>query len=249
MISDSDILLIYQIGAEPVNGPMVMENRKEGDGSGVSRGDGGPAAAAAYHALERLIVTLGLAPGAAVSESGLVALTGFGRTPVREALQRLAWEGFVAIRPRSGATIAPINPSDWVKVIDARRGAETVLARSAAQLAGEADLTRFRRAAAAMARAAEAGDVTGFLDADKAFDEALAAAADNDFAARLAAPLKTHGRRFWFRYRGAGGLAEAAESHVGLIGAIVAGDPRHAESEAGRLMDALREHAVKVAVG
>ncbi len=65
-----------------------------------------------------------------------------------------------------------------------------------------------------MQKAVIAGDVVAFLEADKALDEAIAAAADNPFAARLAAPLQTHSRRFWFRYQADTGLAEAAERHV-----------------------------------
>lgn len=194
-----------------------------------------------------MIVTLRLLPGANVSEASLVALTGFGRTPVREALQRLAWEGFLAIRPRSGITIAPINPSDWVKVIDARRGVEIVLAKSAAALASQVDIDRFREASDAMANAAGECDVAAFLDADKAFDEAIALAADNIFAVRLVQPLQTHGRRFWYRYRGAGGLPEAAERHRDLIAAIVARNPLGAASEAEKLMNILRAHAVAIA--
>ena len=75
-----------------------------------------------------------------------------------------------------------------------------------------------------MQKAVISGNVVAFLEADKALDEAMALAADNPFAARLAAPLQTHSRRFWFRYKANTGLAEAAEHHVGLIRAILDGD-------------------------
>ena len=54
-----------------------------------------PAAIRAYRELERLIVTLELAPGSVATESMLIARLALGRTPVREAIQRLAWEGIV----------------------------------------------------------------------------------------------------------------------------------------------------------
>ena len=54
----------------------------------------------------------------------------------------------------------------------------------------------------------------------------------NDFAARLAAPLQTHSRRFWFRYQAESGLARAAEQHIRLIGAILDGDEGRAAEEA-----------------
>jgi DNA-binding GntR family transcriptional regulator len=202
-----------------------------------------PAAARAYRALERMIVTLDLAPGAIATEGTLIDRVGLGRTPVREALQRLAWEGLVEIRPRAGLAIAPLHAADWLKVIDARRGLEIVLARSAARFAGREAVGFFHQAALAMQKAVIAGNVLAFLDADKALDEALALAADNPFAARVAAPLQTHSRRFWFRYKADTGLAESAEHHVALIGAILEGDDDGAAKQAKRLMAHLRGHA------
>ena len=51
-----------------------------------------------------------------------------------------------------------------------------------------------------------AGNVIAFLIADKTFDAAIGQAAENPFAARLASPLQTHSRRFWFRYQSDTGL-------------------------------------------
>lgn len=202
-----------------------------------------PAAARAYRALERLIVTLELAPGSVATEGALIERLGLGRTPVREAIQRLAWEGLVDVRPRAGLAIAPLHGADWLRVIDARRGVEIILARSAARFVTRDAAGRFHDAALSMQHAVLAGNVVSFLEADKALDEAMAVAADNPFAARLAAPLQTHSRRFWFRYKAETGLAEAAEHHVTLIRAILDGDEDGAEAEAARLMALLRSHA------
>jgi DNA-binding GntR family transcriptional regulator len=204
---------------------------------------GEPAAAKAYRALERMIVTLELAPGSVATEGALIERLGLGRTPVREAIQRLAWEGLVDVRPRAGLAIAPLHPSDWVRVIDARRGVEIVLARSAARFVTREAAARFHDAALGMQKAVVAADVIGFLEADKALDEALALAAENPFAARVAAPLQTHSRRFWFRYNAETGLAESAERHVALIRSILEGDEKAAAAEAERLMALLRSHA------
>lgn len=202
-----------------------------------------PAAVRAYHALERMIVTLELAPASVTTEGGLIEQVGLGRTPVREAIQRLAWEGLVEIRPRAGIAIAALHAGDWRKVIDARRGVEIVLAREAARNVAHAASEQFREAAMTMQRAVITGNVIFFLEADKALDEAMARAAENPFASRLAAPLQTHSRRFWFRYKSDTGLTEAAEHHVGLIRAILDRDEAGAAAEAGRLMDLLRAHA------
>lgn len=202
-----------------------------------------PAAAKAYRALERMIVTLELPPGSVATEGALIERLGLGRTPVREAIQRLAWEGLVDVRPRAGLAIAPLHPGDWIRVIEARCGVEIVLARSAARYVTRDAAVRFHDAALDMQKAVVAGDVVAFLEADKALDDALALAAENPFAARLAAPLQTHSRRFWFRYKADTGLAESAEQHVALIRSILEGDEETAAQEAGRLMALLGSHA------
>ena len=202
-----------------------------------------PAAVRAYHALERMIVTLDLLPGSVVTEGALIDRLGLGRTPVREAIQRLAWEGLIEIRPRAGLAIAPLHPGDWVRVIDARRSLELLLARSAARFVTRNAADLFHASALAMRQAVMAADVPAFLQADKALDEALAFAADNPFAARVAAPLQSHSRRFWYRYNAETGLAESAEHHVALIRSILEGDEEGAAAEADRLMILLRAHA------
>lgn len=207
-----------------------------------------PAAVRAYRALERMIVTLELAPGSLTTEGAMIEKLSLGRTPVREAIQRLAWEGLMAVRPRAGLEIAPLHAADWLRVLDARRGIEIVLARSAARFLTTETAALFQSAAVAMHAAVLAKDVFGFLEADKSLDEALARAADNDFAARLAAPLQSHSRRFWFRYQSGTGLAESASNHVALIRAILDRDETEAGEQADQLMSLLRLHAQAAAM-
>ncbi|TIT45052.1 MAG: GntR family transcriptional regulator, partial [Mesorhizobium sp.] len=138
-----------------------------------------PAATRAYRVLEHMIVTLELAPASFVTEGSLIERLALGRTPVREAIQRLAWEGLLDVRPRAGIAIAPLHPGDWLRVLDARRGVEVVLARSAARFVTREAADLFHEAALAMQKAVISGNVLAFIQADKALDEALALAADN----------------------------------------------------------------------
>src|SRR5205814_1892051 len=64
----------------------------------------------AYRVIEEQIVTLRLKPGEFLSEQMLSATYKFGRTPIREALQRLAREGLIAIFPRKGMLVSDLNP-------------------------------------------------------------------------------------------------------------------------------------------
>ena len=197
----------------------------------------------AYRMLERMIVTLELAPASVTTEGALIERIGLGRTPVREAIQRLAWEGLLEVRARAGLAVAPLHASDWVKIIDARRGVEAVLARAAARHATRETAQRFHNAALSMRKAVISGNVFAFLQADKALDEAMAEASDNPFAALVAAPLQTHSRRFWYRYQADSGLAAAADRHMALIKAVLDGDGDAAAAESDRLMALLRAHA------
>jgi DNA-binding GntR family transcriptional regulator len=225
-------------------GPAVQQTERGREGMHRT-GDSStqPAAVRAYRGLERLIVILDLAPGSTTTEGALIERLQLGRTPVREAIQRLAWEGLLEIRPRAGIAVAPLEPGDWLRVIEAREGVEIAMARAAARHATQDAAVLFADAASAMQRAVISGNVIAFLEADKGLDEAMALAADNPFAGRLAAPLQTHSRRFWFRYKADTGLAVAAEHHVAVIRAILDGDAAGAAHQAARLMALLRGHA------
>ncbi|WP_041545645.1 MULTISPECIES: GntR family transcriptional regulator [Chelativorans] len=213
----------------------------------LSRQSFGPVAAKAYAQLERMIITLELAPGTVTTEGALIENLGLGRTPVREAIQRLAWEGFVEVRPRAGVAIAPLNRPDWLKIIDARHSVEILLARSAARYATGPVVAQFHEAALRMERAVVSGDPVNFLEADKRVDEVLAETADNAYAAKVAGPLQTHCRRFWYRYQSGQDLALAAERHVRLIRAVIDRNEEDAGNEAEALMGLLRMHAESVA--
>ena len=89
----------------------------------------------AYSDLEELIVTLRLAPGSAVSEAELSQRLGIGRTPIREALQRLARERLVTILPRRGIIVSEINVKSQLRLLEVRREVERLVAKNAARRA------------------------------------------------------------------------------------------------------------------
>lgn len=203
--------------------------------------------ARAYRVIERMLVTLELEPESVVTEALLVERVGLGRTPVREAVQRLSWEGLLDVRARAGIAVAPLHPADWVKIIDARWGAERVLARSAARHASRTSRRDLGDAAAAMRDAAADGDVIGFLDADRELDEAVASAGQNRFAIKATGPLQTHSRRFWYRFSSGDGLVQSARLHLAQVKAILENDAEAAENRTDELMNMMRAEAVAAA--
>src|SRR5438045_7962947 len=89
----------------------------------------------AYRLIEEQIVTLRLKPGDVISEQLLSATFKIGRTPIREALQRLAREGLIRILPRKGILVSDINPRNQLLLIEVRRGTEAQTSRTARQRA------------------------------------------------------------------------------------------------------------------
>ncbi|WP_417678323.1 GntR family transcriptional regulator [Roseibium sp.] len=204
---------------------------------------------AAYRQLEEAIVTLKLKPGEAVTESRLTQDLKMGRTPIREAIQRLSWEGLVSIRPRLGIVIADLHPGDFARVLDARHGLEVLLAGAAARLASKEERSALQDCAGKMRDAASGQDVTAFYRLDKTFDGIVAGASCNPFAAKAVAPLQTLSRRFWFRYFADSDLDAAAWAHLELMQAIAAGEEHLAIGKAGELMQYLHRQAAALIAG
>ena len=85
----------------------------------------------AHSKLEELIVTLELEPGSMWAEVTLSERIGIGRTPVREAVQRLAWEGLVTIIRRHGIKVSEIDVHEQMLVVEMRRELERLVATRA----------------------------------------------------------------------------------------------------------------------
>lgn len=200
-------------------------------------------AAAAYRKLEEDIVTLQRKPGETLTETRLTEELNMGRTPVREALQRLAWEGLLIIRPRLGIVVAEMNPSDFSKVLAARHALEVLLAGAAARLASREEREALKACAENMRDAVATSDMMTFQRLDKQFDEIVAKASCNPFAAQAVSPLQTQSRRFWFRYFGEADLNPAAWNHLELMQAIESGNEAASIAKADELMAYLKRQA------
>ncbi len=194
----------------------------------------------AYALLEEMIVHGTLAPGAVVTETMLADRLEIGRTPIREALQRLAREHLVSIQPRRSVTIAPIDVRGQLRMLELRRAVETLVAVSAAKRASLDERERFGELADAFERSAKVRDEVTFMRVDREFNELCILAARNEFAAasmRLIAPLA---RRYWIHYSPkTGDFLLIARLHASLARAISLNRPRDAAREVGQLLDAV----------
>lgn len=179
----------------------------------------------AYRKLEEKIVTMELAPGVLLSESELALQLGLGRTPVREALQRLAAEYLVEIMPRRGIRVSDIDIKKQLRLLEVRRLLEQLNAGMSARRASAAVKMQFADIAEKMVEAAGAADYMSFLRLDSVFNELIEEAADNEFSASMLQQMHGLSRRFWHNYyRHEEDLPLVAEIHASIARAIAAGD-------------------------
>lgn len=192
----------------------------------------------AYGQLEELIVTLQLEPGAVLSEPELGERLGIGRTPVREALQRLAREGLVKILPRKGILVTEINPARQLLLLEVRRELERLMARTAARRSTTAERRAFRAIARGMRQAALRNDDMRFIRHDNELNVLIADAAHNEYAARAIQAMQGLSRRFWYlHYREAADMPHIARLHADLAEHIAEGDAAAAARSSDRLLD------------
>lgn len=196
----------------------------------------------AYRRLEEMIVTLQILPGAVVSETALSKRLGIGRTPIREALQRLARERLIVVLPRRGIMVSEVNIRTQLRLLEARREVERLLARSAARRASDAQRRRFREIADGMEEAARQNDDVTFMRLDREFNLLVLEAGQNEFAAGAMALMHGLARRFWYiHYKQVADMPLTARQHADIARAIAAGDEKGAAAALDRLMDYIEE--------
>lgn len=150
-----------------------------------------PAAERAYREIKRRILDYDLTPGTAVLEGELALLLGMSRTPIREAMVRLADEGMVEIRPRHGMRVLPISADDMNEIYEVL----TALESKAAELLAdrglhEKQLAELHKAVRDMDVALARDDLRAWADADERFHKLLVDNAPN-------ARLRSLVHQFW----------------------------------------------------
>src|SRR3979409_1663866 len=123
----------------------------------------------AYRELEEMIVTLQLSPGTVLSEQALAVRLKIGRTPIREALQRLARDGLVVIMPRRGIMVSEINLRLQLRLLEVRRELERLMASLAAERATADERREFAAIAEAVLGGAEQCEDIAFMRLDQRF--------------------------------------------------------------------------------
>ena len=168
----------------------------------------------AYHLLEGELVTLRLPPGELVSEKELMDAAQIGRTPVREAIQRLSAEGLLKVLPRKGLMVTALKRSDLTSIIEIRRVLERLMVVKSAERARPDQ----RRALEVLAThfASVDNDFAMLFNLGYRLDELLETACHNQFLVKALSPMRCQCRRVWFFRRNDLDLAYSAQLLGGL---------------------------------
>jgi DNA-binding GntR family transcriptional regulator len=195
--------------------------------------------------LRRLILTLQLEPGIAVSESTLIKKYGWGRTPLREAFQRLSEQGLLQAIPQHGVVVTPLDLFDFVEVMDALSLVIGPAASLACRRLTEAELHQLDELVTQGEAAALAGDFERTSSLDYEFHSVLAQATGNRYLREYLLRLHQIARRFnfaaWKRQRNA---TPSLEEHRQLAAIFRARDEAAARAAMLQHIEGARQRVI-----
>lgn len=148
-----------------------------------------------YETLRKDILSLKLEPGALLDETGLSQRFGFSRSPIREALIRLAGENLVVTLPNRTTIVAPVDIALFPSYVDALDIAQRVTTRLAAQLRMDSDLETIVEAQRGFVVAVRSMDHLAMSETNKDFHMAIARAGRNSYLNGFYERLLDEGRR------------------------------------------------------
>jgi DNA-binding GntR family transcriptional regulator len=176
------------------------------------------AADRAYLAIRGLIVSLELPPGAVIDERALMQRLELGRTPVREALRRLAHEQLVEVFPRRGMFVTGVDVRDLARISEVREALEPEAARLAAERATDAERDELAALRNSIKRGAD------LMELDERIHRAIYAAAHNHLMEKTLGEYYVLAHRIWMIALDRNeALEEAVEAHRNLVLAIING--------------------------
>ncbi|NTF59506.1 GntR family transcriptional regulator [Agrobacterium rhizogenes] len=184
--------------------------------------------AEAYDRLESMIVSTELAPGAKFTLQRLQEASGFGRTPVLDAVKRLASNRLIIVNPRSGLRIAPVDLAQERTLLSLRIEMEVIACGLASELATSHDHMVFRQFIRDLESAEESLSLDQFNITDRLLNRAIIAASREPLLENTLMPLQTLYRRTGWLFHNyvamTPSLSTTIKNHILLLRAILTGD-------------------------
>jgi DNA-binding GntR family transcriptional regulator len=193
----------------------------------------------AYAELRERIVTLRLPPGAVLREDELMHDLEIGRTPLREAIKRLALENLVAVQPRSGTYVTSVDASDIVHISEVRAELEAHAAQLAARRLTAVHEDRVAALLGALSGRADGDDQQGLMRLDESIHRLVWDASANPYLAETLERYFLLSLRVWYVVLDrVPGLGAAVVDHARLLEAIL-------DRDADRARALMHEHVIE----
>jgi GntR family transcriptional regulator, rspAB operon transcriptional repressor len=182
--------------------------------------------------LARMIISLQLPPGAMITEADLAKQLDCGRTPLREALQRLAQQYLVVSVPRHGIFIAELNLLEYVQLIEAIAWLESGAAVLAAGRSNELDLAELKKNIQSTGNFFEKGDFLSVAEHDFMFHQKISEISRNKYLIDMTLRLHRLTSRFiYISLTNGMNIKVSMDEHHEIIEAL----ERHDEEQAKKL--------------
>lgn len=195
----------------------------------------------AYERIEELLVSCELAPGRFLAIHELQTMVRYGRTPVHQALSRLAADTLVQITPRHGIRIAPIDLTRDRRLLGLRREMERFVIRLATERSGASERNRMQHIRRQLVEHGATMTIEQFNAVDRLIDQLFLAAAHEPFVDGTLRPLHTIFRRIgWIYHMHAPDkvqLQGTVQGHIAIIDAVASGNVEAALVASDALMD------------
>ena len=191
----------------------------------------------AYQLLVRKITRHEIPPGEALVEKALMAEFGIGRTPIREALQRIASEGLVCHMPHRGMYVCELSPLFVQSVFEFRSHIDGYLVRLAAERATDDDIQDLTATQASFHEATDQDNIDRYIGSDRRFLDILSRAAKNEYVAETVSRIFNLHLWIWFYMaKRAGDWHHLADDHLDMADAVVKAVSAHQEEQAELIM-------------
>lgn len=185
-----------------------------------------------FNMLKEKISMMELPPGRRLSEADLLTQLGVGRTPFREAIQRLVQHGLVISKPYQSPMVAPLEAVEVAQIVELRTLLEVASARAAAERCTARERDAIKAANGLYNDSIDGNDRNAIIHADAALHDAIALASHNAHLRQTISWNRDFGCRLWVIAVQRGGQTNTRKfAHDAIVTAICDGDANAAERE------------------
>jgi len=195
----------------------------------------------AYERIEELLVSCELQPGLHLTMQDLQTAVGFGRTPVLQAVNRLASDTLILVTPRHGLQIAPIDLTRERVLLRLRKDVERFVIQLATERSGASQRNQMIHLKRTLEHYGSNITIQQFNLVDRRIDQLFILAANEPYVESTLRPLHTIFRRLGWIYhmksKRAENLSRTVDLHVAIIDAVASGNVDSAIAASDQLMD------------